>query len=83
MDKAPDFGSGDCRFESCRGRLSIFCFAQFLSLTVGNLVIDAWIGIIPISFAAFYNVYIWCLITPHQNSLTAVGFEPTPFRTGA
>ena len=21
MDKAPDFGSGDCRFESCHGRL--------------------------------------------------------------
>ena len=20
MDKAPDFGSGDCRFESCHGR---------------------------------------------------------------
>ena len=20
MDKAPDFGSGDCRFESCQGR---------------------------------------------------------------
>ena len=23
MDKAPDFGSGDCRFESCHGRLEI------------------------------------------------------------
>ena len=21
MDKAPDFGSGDCRFESCHSRL--------------------------------------------------------------
>ena len=21
MDKAPDFGSGDCRFESCHGRV--------------------------------------------------------------
>jgi hypothetical protein len=21
MDKAPDFGSGDCRFESCQGRI--------------------------------------------------------------
>ena len=24
MDKAPDFESGDCRFESCRGRISFF-----------------------------------------------------------
>ena len=24
MDKAPDFGSGDCRFESCHGRLKNF-----------------------------------------------------------
>ena len=66
MDKAPDFGSGDCRFESCRGRLSIFCFAQFLSISLGNFVVDALIGIISISFADFYNVYNWCL-TPHIN----------------
>ena len=29
MDKAPDFGSGDCGFESHRGRLFVnilFCF---------------------------------------------------------
>ena len=24
MDKAPDFGSGDCRFESCHGRSHLF-----------------------------------------------------------
>ena len=24
MDKAPDFGSGDCRFESCHGRINKF-----------------------------------------------------------
>ena len=24
MDKAPDFGSGDCRFESCHGRYNNF-----------------------------------------------------------
>ena len=24
MDKAPDFGSGDCRFESCHGRVITF-----------------------------------------------------------
>ena len=24
MDKAPDFESGDCRFESCHGRSIIF-----------------------------------------------------------
>ena len=24
MDKAPDFGSGDCRFESCHGRVVTF-----------------------------------------------------------
>ena len=24
MDKAPDFGSGDCRFESCHARMIFF-----------------------------------------------------------
>ena len=28
MDKAPDFGSGDCRFESCHGRVTTF-WTQF------------------------------------------------------
>ena len=28
MDKAPDFGSGDCRFESCHGRVITF-WTQF------------------------------------------------------
>ena len=28
MDKAPDFGSGDCRFESCHGRVRTF-WAKF------------------------------------------------------
>ena len=27
MDKAPDFESGDCRFESCRGRNPFFGYA--------------------------------------------------------
>ena len=30
MDKAPDFGSGDCRFESCHGRNIFLCFAEIL-----------------------------------------------------
>ena len=29
MDKAPDFGSGDCRFESCRGRTFFSCLDTF------------------------------------------------------
>ena len=33
MDKAPDFGSGDCRFETCHGR-----FVCFVS-TAGALVV--------------------------------------------
>ena len=30
MDKAPDFGSGDCRFESCHGRNIFLSFAEIL-----------------------------------------------------
>ena len=30
MDKAPDFGSGDCRFESCHGREISFCSKSHL-----------------------------------------------------
>ena len=29
MDKAPDFGSGDCRFESCHGRFFLWMFQWF------------------------------------------------------
>ena len=28
MDKVPDFGSGDCRFESCRGRCEFIFFPK-------------------------------------------------------
>ena len=31
MDKAPDFGSGDCRFESCHGRRGAQIFGRFKS----------------------------------------------------
>ena len=31
MDKAPDFESGDCRFESCRGRNSFFGYTYLPS----------------------------------------------------
>ena len=31
MDKAPDFGSGDCRFESCHGRKGAQIFGRFKS----------------------------------------------------
>ena len=56
MDKAPDFGPGDCRFESCHGRNY-----KFLSGLIWNSG----------------------SITTKEKCLTAVGFEPTPFRTGA
>ena len=41
MDKAPDFGSGDCRFESCQGRYIPF------DLPVSN------ISIVLLSFSSF------------------------------
>ena len=31
MDKAPDFGSGDCRFESCHGRYIMFYLLPSIS----------------------------------------------------
>ena len=33
MDKAPDFGSGDCRFESCHGRKPFSFLSSPLSLS--------------------------------------------------
>ena len=33
MDKASDFGSEDCRFESCRGRFVPFFFFPVAKLT--------------------------------------------------
>ena len=36
MDKAPDFGSGDCRFESCHGRT--FYHSHFIMELFGYLL---------------------------------------------
>ena len=48
MDKAPDFGSGDCRFESCHDReffsisdLSTFFTWEFIPFFVVNDVGEA------------------------------------------
>ena len=35
MDKASDFGSEDCEFESRRGRL--FCQVEFVDWTIENM----------------------------------------------
>ena len=48
MDKAPDFGSGDCRFESCHGR-NIFKFSK-----KGNVKFS----ISPIMTLLFFIVFI-------------------------
>ena len=42
MDKAPDFGSGDCRFESCHARSNLLYFQNGLvalsrACSIGNL----------------------------------------------
>ena len=39
MDKAPDFGSGDCRFESCHGRNFILKGINCIKFTVYLLII--------------------------------------------
>ena len=39
MDKAPDFGSGDCRFESCHGRY-LFCLNDSFTLTLSDRIIQ-------------------------------------------
>ena len=31
MDKAPDFESGDCRFESCHAQLFFYNFKEIIS----------------------------------------------------
>ena len=35
MDKAPDFGSGDCRFESCHGRSFLPFIPPFIPPNIG------------------------------------------------
>ena len=60
MDKAPDFGSGDCRFESCHGRY----FLPFESFQSANAMtrtryqtqsayIGSWVTILVIHYIAF------------------------------
>ena len=39
MDKAPDFGSGDCRFESCHGHNLYIPFPLFPSLHTSILLL--------------------------------------------
>ena len=45
MDKAPDFGSGDCRFESCHARLrKNFCRSVEISALYATFVIVAFVN---------------------------------------
>ena len=49
MDKASDFGSEDCRFESCRGRQSwIFLFFFFLFPSFFLVSQNAFVHLLPI-----------------------------------
>ena len=50
MDKAPDFGSGDCRFESCHGQKIFFWLCYSLTFT--------WLAIFP-NFS--YERFSWCI----------------------
>ena len=43
MDKAPDFGSGDCRFESCHARLSFTSFRVAIS-NADNIFLPRYVG---------------------------------------
>jgi hypothetical protein len=43
MDKAPDFGSGDCRFESCHARLSFTSFRVAIS-NADNIFLPRYLG---------------------------------------
>lgn len=51
MDKASDFGSEDCRFESCHGRSSLFFFSYsliiFFETSSGDLCV-------PFALASFH-----------------------------
>ena len=45
MDKAPDFGSGDCRFESCHARArKNFCRSVEISALYATFVIVAFVN---------------------------------------
>ena len=42
MDKAPDFGSGDCRFESCHDRLVLGGGQQVFYMYIQSKMIIAF-----------------------------------------
>ena len=49
MDKAPDFGSGDCRFESCHGRINNFLGQNILLQVRLELTTPAFLIVLSIS----------------------------------
>ena len=56
MDKAPDFGSGDCRFESCHGRNIFLCFAEIL---IGLCSQEKRIMNYYILECIWFNTFLW------------------------
>ena len=73
MDKAPDFGSGDCRFESCHGRFILqstlkrkLCFGnrnwpwQYLATqyyTYALMPLNRWMLLY--SWINFNHLFVW------------------------
>ena len=58
MDKAPDFESGDCRFESCRGRI---CFFLVLARAFYDDAAMYFYIIRPIVKMSNFNDTLWIL----------------------
>ena len=74
MDKAPDFGSGDCRFESCHGRRK-FLFNYYLICKI-NLFVMFFHFIVDIGQTVVFVVHVTLhLVGPETDLSTLVTFE--------
>ena len=66
MDKAPDFGSGDCRFESCHSRIY-----DHLFLLVALFIKNIYIILLQVFFC--FHIFSWFLSPPKSwPSLVAI-----------
>ena len=79
MDKALVFGTKDCRFESCQGH-----FLLNAPCAGTPVACHSMIAIAPFDQCARpHHQQPCCHSSCDAKGMTAVGFEPTPFRTGA
>ena len=76
MDKASDFGSGDCRFESCQGRIFFFLILKIPDAVEADRVVCVQALLAGFWDKVWGNELVRKLLTEPEASMSLAGSEP-------